>query len=75
MALLPGGGFGNVTYTFGEGHPFGVAAGRVPAQMMAHVATVSGGNPTCLAFVPGTSVIFRDGVDQGATANWTVVVP
>jgi len=42
---------------------------------MAHVASVSGSNPSCLAFVPGTSVIFRDGVDQGTTANWSVVAP
>ena len=72
---LLSGGFSNVTFTFGEGHPFGVLASRVPDQMMAHVASVSGSNPSCLAFVPGTSVIFRDGVDQGTTANWSVVAP
>jgi hypothetical protein len=72
---LLSGGFSNVTYTFGEGHPFGVAASRVPAQMMSHVASAAGINPACLAFVPGTSVVFRDGVDQGSTSNWSVTTP
>jgi hypothetical protein len=72
---LLSGGFSNVTYTFGEGHPFGVAASRVPAQMMSHVASAAGIDPACLAFVPGTSVVFRDGVDQGSTSNWSVTTP
>ncbi|HSM13073.1 MAG TPA: M12 family metallo-peptidase [Thermoanaerobaculia bacterium] len=72
---LRSGGYGNITYTFGVGHPFGIAPGRVPTRMANEVATVAAGNPGCLSFVPGTSVIFRDGVDQGSTANWSVVVP
>jgi hypothetical protein len=67
--------FSNVTFTFGEGHPFGVAPDRVPSRMASHVAAVSAGNAACLAFVPGTSVIFRHGFDAGSAAGWTSIVP
>lgn len=72
--LRPG-GFSNVTFTFGEGHPFGVAPDRVPARMMNHVAAVSGSNAACLAFIPGSSVIFRHGFDVGSTGGWSAMAP
>lgn len=72
--LRPG-GFSNVTYTLGQGHPFGVAPDRVPSRMMSHVAAVSGVNPACLAFVPGSSVIFRHGFDAGSTGGWSATAP
>lgn len=72
--LRPG-GFSNVTYTLGQGHPFGVAPGRVPTRMSNHVAAVAGTSPSCLAFVPGSSVIFRHGFDAGATAGWSTTSP
>jgi len=46
-------GLGNLALTFGEGHPFGVAPGRVPTRMSAHVADTAAANPSCLA-APGT---------------------
>jgi hypothetical protein len=67
--------FSNVTFTFGEGHPFGVAPDRVPSRMASHVAAVSGANAACLAFVPGSSVIFRHGFDAGSTTGWSSVAP
>jgi hypothetical protein len=69
------GGFSNVTYTMGTGHPFGVAPGRVATRMIAHAVTAASGNPACLAYVPGSSVIFRHGFDAGSTGGWSATTP
>ena len=42
-------GYGNLSFTFGEGHPYGVAPDRVPTRMSQYVASIATGNPTCLA--------------------------
>lgn len=46
---LLGGGMTNISLTFGTGHAFGVAPGRVPTRMSAHVAAKAQQNPSCLA--------------------------
>jgi hypothetical protein len=72
---LLGGGYPNIDYTMGQGHPFGVAPDRVPAQMVSHAVAMAGSNPACLAYVPGSSVIFRHGFDAGSTGGWSAFVP
>ena len=56
-------GYTNVALTFGTGHPYGVAPGRVPQRMLDHVASVAAGNPACLAFTPPTKGDFN--LDRG----------
>lgn len=46
---LLSGGAGNITFTFGEGHPYGVLPGRVPQRMRTHVADRALLHPACLA--------------------------
>lgn len=72
---LLGGSYANIGYTMGQGHPFGVAPDRVPAQMISHAVAAAGSNPTCLAYVPGSSVIFRHGFDAGSTGGWSAASP
>ena len=73
--LLSGGVTGNVSYTFGQGHPYGVAPDRVPAQMVSHVVSRAASFPACLGFEPGTSVIFRHGFNNGSTTGWSATAP
>ena len=51
--LLPpaSGGFGNISLTFGTGHPYGVLPQRVPDRMRTHVESSAGFAPACLARV------------------------
>ncbi len=70
-----GGGFANVAFTFGEGHPWGVAPQRVPDRMAAHVVSRAASNPGCLDFEPSGEVIFADGFQSGGTGNWSDAVP
>lgn len=42
------GGMSNLSFTFGQGHLYGVAAGRVPDQMYAHVLDRASRYPGCL---------------------------
>jgi hypothetical protein len=55
-------GFSNLTMTFGEGHGFGVAPGRVNQRMRAHVQARASANPTCLA-VPANPILFANGFE------------
>lgn len=50
---LLSGGLRNISFTFGEGHPFGVLPGRVPQRMRTHVANQALGDPACLALIGG----------------------
>ncbi|MCB1051080.1 MAG: immunoglobulin domain-containing protein [Acidobacteria bacterium] len=45
---LLSGGMANISFTFGLGHPFGVAPERVPTRMNAHVISRAGANPGCI---------------------------
>lgn len=65
------GGFTNIAFTFGVGHPYGVAPDRVPARMAAHVASVASTNPSCLALAP-QAYLFADGFESGNTSRWAV---
>jgi len=38
---------GNITFTFGTGHIYGIAPVRVPQRMNAHVVSQDAGNPGC----------------------------
>ena len=67
---LLSGGLGNITLTLGEGHPFGVAPGRVPSRMRAHVEARAAANPLCLAPQSGSSLIFEDGFETGNVSRW-----
>jgi hypothetical protein len=62
---LLGGGYSNLSLSFGTGHPYGVQPGRVPSRMSAHVAAVAAGNPTCLAPSGPSGSIFSDGFEGG----------
>lgn len=46
--LRPG-GYSNVTFTFGQGHAYGVQPDRVPTRMAAHAQARDSTNPTCFA--------------------------
>jgi hypothetical protein len=46
---LLSGGMSNIAPTFGLGHPYGNAPGRVPSQMFSHVQARASNNPSCLA--------------------------
>jgi hypothetical protein len=70
---LLSGGLGNTSPTFGLGHPFGTAPGRIPARMSAHVLSTAAQNPSCLApTLPGT--LFDDGFESGNTSAWSGAV-
>ena len=59
------GGLGNISLTFGTGHPFGIAPERVPSRMNDHVVATAASDPSCLAGGGGGAgdqfVIFNDG--------------
>ena len=59
---LLGGGFNNVSFTFGRNHAFGVAPVRVPDRMLAHVQSRAASFPTCLA-LPANPNIFASGFE------------
>jgi PKD repeat protein len=45
---LVGGGYSNITFTFGKNHLYGVAADRVPDRMYGHVLSSAASYPGCL---------------------------
>ncbi len=45
---LLGGGLANISLTFGQGHPHGVAPGRAPIRMNAHVVSQATSFPSCI---------------------------
>lgn len=65
---LLGGGLGNVSLTFGQGHPWGVAPQRVPDRMNAHVVSRANANPGCLDY--RDDLIFADDFQSGL-GTWT----
>lgn len=67
---LRGGGYANVTLTFGLDHVYGVAAGREAARMAAHVVSRATSNPACLA-QPASDLIFADGVESAGPWRWS----
>ncbi|MCP4903180.1 MAG: hypothetical protein GY906_39970 [bacterium] len=70
---LLSGGMGNLSLTFGDGHPFGVEPERVPTRMNAHVVSRAGSNLGCLDYFEPTS-IFTDGFESGDTSGWSSTV-
>ncbi|HEX2163930.1 MAG TPA: M12 family metallo-peptidase, partial [Thermoanaerobaculia bacterium] len=50
---LLSGNLRNITFTFGQSHPFGVQPARVPARMRAHVLEAAAFDAACLALSPG----------------------
>ncbi|HEX9732704.1 MAG TPA: hypothetical protein VGG06_12045, partial [Thermoanaerobaculia bacterium] len=67
---LRSGGYGNLSLTFGTGHPYGNAPGRVPDVMRAHVESRAQAAPACLAYQAGSEVIFLDGFESGTITAW-----
>lgn len=65
---LLGGLFANISWTFGEGHPFGVDPERAPARMGAAVSAAHASNPQCVPLATG--VLFEDGFESGDTSAW-----
>lgn len=59
---LLGGGFSNVSFTFGRNHAFGVQPVRVPDRMLAHVQSRAASFPACLA-LPANPNIFANGFE------------
>ena len=74
---LMGGGYSNVSWTFGTNHPYGVQPGRVPSRMRDHVTARAASNPSCLA--PAVAVpnpIFFDGLENGGLPGaWSGKTP
>ena len=56
--LLPP-GMSNVSFRFGNGHPYGTAPERVPARMTAYMNNLAQSNPACVV----DDTIFADGFD------------
>ncbi len=71
---LLSGGLGNISMTFGDGHPHGVQPARVPNHMYDHVVTRAGFYPTCLQALEEdtTSMIFQDGFESGGIGAWSL---
>lgn len=68
------GGYGNISLTFGAGHPYGVAPWRVPTVMNNFVQSRAGSNPSCLApIVP--DAIFADDFESGGAGAWSASEP
>jgi hypothetical protein len=68
------GGMGNMSFSLGQGHPYGVAPDRVPSRMSAHVAAQAVAVPGCLDYVPAGD-IFADGFESGETTAWSSTAP
>lgn len=66
---LLSGGLGNVSLTYGAGHPYGDAPERVPDEMIARLAVEYLSAPGCLAPTGG---MFELGVTTNGTGNGTV---
>lgn len=64
------GSYSDLSLTFGTTHPYGVQPARVPSRMTSHVQQRAASNPSCLAFLPGTSAIFSDGFEAGNRSSW-----
>jgi hypothetical protein len=67
---LRSGGYGNITLTFGTGFGFGVQPAREAAQMNGYIASVASVNPSCIAPVAASNVLFSDGFESGTKASW-----
>ena len=64
----------DVSLNFGTAHPYGVQPGREAARMSSYVASVAGGNPSCLA--PVSSAIFANGFETGVLPGaWSAKTP
>ncbi|HEX2254151.1 MAG TPA: M12 family metallo-peptidase [Thermoanaerobaculia bacterium] len=68
---LLSGNVGNIAWTFGQGHPFGLAPGRVPERMRAHVAARAQSAPACLAPIAGPGTGCEDLLLAGMTVSST----
>ncbi|PIE91544.1 MAG: hypothetical protein CR997_00500 [Acidobacteria bacterium] len=69
------GGLSNITFTFGEGHPYGVSPERVANQMNAHVVTQYSLNPSCFASCDSPSITTQpdsQAVCTGENATFSV---
>jgi hypothetical protein len=67
---LRSGGYGNITLTFGANFAFGVQPAREAAQMNGYIASVASSNPSCIAPVAASNVLFSDGFESGTKASW-----
>ena len=67
---LRSGGYGNITLTFGTGFGFGVQPAREAAQMNGYINSVALVNPSCVAPVAASNVLFTDGFESGTKASW-----
>jgi hypothetical protein len=68
---LRSGGYGNITLTFGTApFAFGVQPAREAAQMNGYIASVASGNPSCIAPVASSNILFNDGFESGTKASW-----
>jgi len=66
---LLGGGFGNVSLTYGAGHPYGDTADRVPQTMISRIAIESAAAPACLTAADGMVEL---GITRNGTGSGTV---
>jgi len=68
---LVGGGYSNISFTFGLDYVFGVAADRVPTVMQSHVASRASIYPGCLDLViDGPQLtVQRDGTGSGGVTS------
>jgi hypothetical protein len=67
---LRSGSYSNITLTFGSNFAFGVQPAREAAQMNGYIASVASGNPSCIAPVAASNVLFTDSFESGTKASW-----
>jgi len=66
---LRSGGYGNISLTFGQDHPSGEDAWRVPTVMSTHVVSRAQSYPSCLSVII-PALIFEDGFESGDVSAW-----
>ena len=67
-------GLSNTDFTFGQGHPYGVAPDRVPTRMSQYVDTTASTYPSCLALQQGAALSVADVTVAEGTATATFSV-
>ncbi|HBG94235.1 MAG TPA: hypothetical protein DDY14_02695 [Chromatiaceae bacterium] len=68
---LLGGGMSDISFTFGQSHPYGIDAERVPNAMYDHVTNTAASNPMCLPVIDEQFrlEVFRDGNGNGSVES------
>ena len=66
--------YSDLSFSFGTGHPYGVAPGREASRMSGYVASVAAGNPSCLVPV-ATNLFVGNFEGAGLPSPWALALP